>query len=72
MSELVSLPASAARARDPFFTVRGKGAKERLVPLTPRAKARADGVYRALLAKHSPGLADSPLPVSIRRAPRAI
>jgi integrase/recombinase XerD len=59
VSELVSLPASAARARDSFFTVRGKGAKERLAPMTPRAKA-ALCAYRALLEAHSPGLAVSP------------
>jgi integrase/recombinase XerD len=59
VSELVSLPASAARSRDSFFTVRGKGSKERLAPLTPRAKA-ALTVFRAQLAKHAPGLADSP------------
>jgi integrase/recombinase XerD len=59
VSELVSLPATAARARDSFFTVRGKGSKERLAPMTPRAQA-ALAAYRALLEKHSPGLADSP------------
>ncbi|OAI26322.1 recombinase XerD [Methylosinus sp. R-45379] len=59
VSELVSLPASAARAREPFVTVRGKGSKERLVPLSEQARA-ALNVYRALLAKHSPGLAASP------------
>ncbi len=59
VSELVSLPASAARAREPFVTVRGKGAKERLVPLSEQARA-ALNVYRALLAKQSPGLATSP------------
>jgi integrase/recombinase XerD len=58
-SELVSLPASAARARDSFFTVRGKGSKERLAPMTPRAKA-ALLAYRAMLATHSPSLAASP------------
>ncbi|WP_159726003.1 site-specific tyrosine recombinase XerD [Methylosinus sp. Ce-a6] len=59
VSELVSLPASAARARDPFVTVRGKGSKERLVPLSEQARAALE-VYRALLAKHSPGLVASP------------
>lgn len=38
VSELVSLPKSAARAKGPFIMVRGKGDKERLVPLTPQAK----------------------------------
>ena len=39
VSELVSLPASAVRGDTPFLTVRGKGDKERLVPLSPRARA---------------------------------
>jgi integrase/recombinase XerD len=39
VSELVSLPASAVRGEAPFLTVRGKGAKERLVPLSSRARA---------------------------------
>jgi integrase/recombinase XerD len=38
VSELVSLPAAAARSDDPFLMVRGKGDKERLVPLSQRAK----------------------------------
>ncbi|PWB81586.1 MAG: recombinase XerD [Methylocystaceae bacterium] len=59
VSELVGLPASAARSRDPFITVRGKGAKERLAPLTKRAK-EALLAYRALLSAKSPGLAGSP------------
>ncbi|KAA2236820.1 tyrosine recombinase [Salinarimonas soli] len=41
VSELVSLPASAARSRERFLVVRGKGAKERLVPLTEGARAAA-------------------------------
>ncbi|MDK9698459.1 MAG: site-specific tyrosine recombinase XerD [Siculibacillus sp.] len=39
VSELVSLPASAVRGEAPFLTVRGKGAKERLVPLSGRARS---------------------------------
>lgn len=39
VSELVSLPASAARGDAPFLMVRGKGDKERLVPLSERARA---------------------------------
>ena len=38
VSELVSLPRSAARTDARFLTVRGKGGKERLVPLTAAAK----------------------------------
>lgn len=51
VSELVSLPLSAARSRERMLAVRGKGGKERLVPLTDLARsalaewaqARGDG-----------------------------
>lgn len=46
ISELVALPASAARAAE-ALVVRGKGGKERLVPLTEAAK-RAMAHYRML------------------------
>lgn len=39
VSELVSLPAGAVRGEAPFLTVRGKGSKERLVPLSSKARA---------------------------------
>ncbi|MFO1150327.1 MAG: site-specific tyrosine recombinase XerD [Alsobacter sp.] len=39
VSELVALPASAARVRERLIAVRGKGGKERLVPLNDRARA---------------------------------
>jgi integrase/recombinase XerD len=48
VSELVSLPRSAAKTRDRFLVVRGKGAKERLVPLTDAAREAARA-YLALL-----------------------
>ena len=38
-SELVSLPRGAIRAGQPFLMVRGKGSKERLVPISSRAEA---------------------------------
>ncbi|MCB1507349.1 MAG: site-specific integrase, partial [Hyphomicrobiaceae bacterium] len=38
VSELVSLPASAARSERPGLIIRGKGDRERLVPLTPAAQ----------------------------------
>jgi len=41
VSELISLPVMAAKTREDFLIVRGKGAKERLVPLTARAKDAA-------------------------------
>jgi integrase/recombinase XerD len=39
VSELVSLPLSTARSKERLITVSGKGDKERLVPLTAKAKA---------------------------------
>jgi integrase/recombinase XerD len=59
VSELVSLPKSAARARDPFITIKGKGGRERLVPLTSRSR-EALAAYRALLEQKSPALAATP------------
>ena len=38
-SELVSLPRGAVRPGQPFLMVRGKGSKERLVPISSRADA---------------------------------
>ena len=38
-SELVSLPRGAVRSGQPFLILRGKGAKERLVPISSRADA---------------------------------
>lgn len=37
VSELVSLPASAEAPRDRILTIKGKGGKERIAPLTPAA-----------------------------------
>jgi integrase/recombinase XerD len=48
VSELVALPASAAARNARMLVVRGKGGKERLVPLNDAAKA-AMADYRALL-----------------------
>ena len=39
VSELVALPASAARVKERLIVIRGKGGKERLVPLNDRARA---------------------------------
>ena len=50
VSELVSLPASAAERNARMLVVRGKGGKERLVPLNDAAKT-AMTEYRALLAE---------------------
>jgi integrase/recombinase XerD len=50
VSELVALPASATRHDARVIVVRGKGNKERLVPLNDAAK-RATAAYLALLAQ---------------------
>ncbi len=42
VSELVSLPLAAAKSDERFLTVRGKGGRERLVPLNERARAAID------------------------------
>ncbi len=62
VSELVALPLAAALRDQPYLIVRGKGAKERMVPLNPAAKAalaayldvRPKFLYRG--AKSSPWL----------------
>jgi integrase/recombinase XerD len=41
-SELVTLPRGALRKGQPFLILRGKGAKERLVPISSRAEAAVD------------------------------
>jgi integrase/recombinase XerD len=54
VSELVSLPASAVRGEAPFLMVRGKGDKERLVPLSARARA-AMSAHLATMAEAGRG-----------------
>ena len=56
VSEVLSLPKAAARTKEPLLTVRGKGGKERLAPLSGPALA-AMAVYRALLDQAAPGAA---------------
>ena len=41
-SELVSLPRNAIRPNQPFLILRGKGGKERLVPISSRAQGAVD------------------------------
>jgi integrase/recombinase XerD len=48
ISELIALPKTAARRSEPLILIRGKGGRERLVPLSDPAK-RAIAVYRGLL-----------------------
>jgi integrase/recombinase XerD len=57
VSELVSLPVSVALRDDRFFVVRGKGSKERMVPLSGKARQ----AMRAWLEerKSDPALAES-------------
>lgn len=43
VSELVSLPVSAARGNPELLLIRGKGGKERMVPLSPPARAALAG-----------------------------
>ena len=59
VSELLALPGSAARSREPLIGVRGKGGKERLVPISEPARA-AMSFYRALLDERAPGAAKGP------------
>jgi integrase/recombinase XerD len=54
VSELIALPKSAAKTRERFLVVRGKGGKERLVPLTEAARDLARS-YLALLEKAGAG-----------------
>jgi len=59
VSEVLSLPKSAARLKEPVLTVRGKGGKERLAVLSNPARV-AMAAYRALLNEAAPGAAASP------------
>lgn len=59
VSELVALPRSVARAKSPLISVKGKGGRERLVPLSEPARDLLTR-YRALLAEAEPKAAQSP------------
>ncbi|HEX8166208.1 MAG TPA: site-specific tyrosine recombinase XerD [Beijerinckiaceae bacterium] len=54
VSELVALPRAAARTRERFLIVKGKGGRERLVPLTGAAQDAARA-YAAALEKSPKG-----------------
>jgi integrase/recombinase XerD len=54
VSELVKLPFSAARTKDQFLSIRGKGGRDRLVPLSDRARAVMVAYVEALTADHAP------------------
>jgi integrase/recombinase XerD len=59
VSELVSLPLAAVARNPRFVVVRGKGGKERLVPLGEAAR-RAVADYRAARGRHLNGRRESP------------
>jgi integrase/recombinase XerD len=50
-SELVTLPRGALRKGQPFLILRGKGAKERLVPISSRAEAAVERWLEHVSAK---------------------
>ena len=54
-TELVSLPRHAIAGDKPFLILRGKGGKERLVPISDRARA-AVATWSALVPRDSPWL----------------
>jgi len=58
VSELVSLPVTVALRDERFFVVRGKGNKERMVPLSPKAREAMRGWLAARNA--APRLEESP------------
>ena len=58
VSELVSLPASAANARGKFLTVIGKGKKERIVPVSTRSRD-AISIYLDRQSQHENQLESS-------------
>lgn len=58
VSELVSLPVTVAQRDDRFFVVRGKGEKERMVPLSEKAKTAMRAWLEA--RRNVPALVESP------------
>jgi integrase/recombinase XerD len=48
VTELVTLPAGTLRAEEPLVAVRGKGSKERLVPISRRAREAAQAAQEGL------------------------
>ncbi|BDA86114.1 tyrosine recombinase XerD [Aureimonas sp. SA4125] len=56
VSELVSLPRSVLRPKNRLVIVRGKGDKERMVPIGERARDALAGFAEALAALKAPGM----------------
>ncbi|MDA0703377.1 MAG: site-specific tyrosine recombinase XerD, partial [Proteobacteria bacterium] len=54
VSELVGMPVSALDREGRFILIRGKGDKERLIPITASARAAVEA-YLAVRARHMPG-----------------
>ncbi len=59
VSELVALPKGVARGKEPLISIRGKGGRDRLAPIS-RAARQAITAYRALLEKIQPAAAAGP------------
>ena len=59
VSEALSLPRSAGRGKEPFLTVRGKGGRERLAPISEPARA-AILAYCAALDEVAPAASAGP------------
>ena len=56
VSELVSLPRASFRSEEPYIYIRGKGNKERLVPLSARSQAAVKDYLNVMaLAKNAKG-----------------
>ncbi|WP_428375911.1 tyrosine recombinase [Lichenicoccus sp.] len=75
ISELLALRRDALRGEAPMLLVRGKGGRERVVPLSDAARAAADAVLRArdpADADTAPGQAASPWLFAGRNPRRAL
>ncbi len=59
-SELVALPAAALRPEEPMIAVRGKGGRERLVPISRRAREAAAAARAALSDRRRRGGEERP------------
>ena len=60
VTELVTLPATLLRADDRLITIKGKGGRERMVPLNGAARTALDDYLSVLKEKRKPGGKTSP------------